>query len=145
MPSQEHVKLVRVLIKHVHYFASGANRHPTQSLATLQLQRSARILLINMKTNHALSSCCCRTIIPYIFQKRTFNFLRHAFIHWPLDATFRMVSSLEQHDFTGLSPGCLGISGFSSLISGEAYLPLIRLPVHAQFAQCICYNPIHNR
>jgi sphingomyelin phosphodiesterase 4 len=76
MPCQEHVKLVRVLIKHVHYFVAAANRHASHSLATLQLRR---------------------TIVPDIFQKKLFNFLHHAFTHWPLDSTFRVVRLLEEH------------------------------------------------
>ncbi|XP_068678556.1 sphingomyelin phosphodiesterase 4-like isoform X2 [Montipora foliosa] len=73
MPSVDHVRVVRILVKHVHSFvyAKGpdvsqfSSLHPSDELK--------------------------RAIIPQFLQKKLYHFLHHCFLHWPLDPSFRIV------------------------------------------------------
>lgn len=73
LPSVDHVRVVRMLVKHVHSFvyAKGpdmshfSNFHSTDELR--------------------------RIIIPQFLQKKLYHFLSHCFLHWPLDPSFRFV------------------------------------------------------
>ncbi|XP_043345802.1 sphingomyelin phosphodiesterase 4 isoform X1 [Cervus elaphus] len=77
MPTEEHVLVVRLLLKHLHAFAN--------SLRPEQASPSAH--------SHAASPLeeFKRAAIPRFVQQKLYLFLQHCFGHWPLDASFRAV------------------------------------------------------
>ncbi|XP_052074338.1 sphingomyelin phosphodiesterase 4-like isoform X1 [Mytilus californianus] len=77
MPSLEHVRLVRMMIKHVHHFVNTAS----QDIIPSPYQTHPMSPLDEFK----------RSIIPNMLQKSMYAFLRHSFDRWPLDNSFRMV------------------------------------------------------
>lgn len=77
MPSLEHVRLVRMLLKHVHHFVNTA----TPEIITSPYRTQLMSPLDEFK----------RSIIPNMLQKSVYAFLRHCFDRWPLDNSFRMV------------------------------------------------------
>ncbi|XP_069353660.1 sphingomyelin phosphodiesterase 4 isoform X4 [Eulemur rufifrons] len=76
-PTEEHVLVVRLLLKHLHAFAN--------SLKPEQASPSAH--------SHATSPLeeFKRTAVPRFVQQKLYLFLQHCFGHWPLDASFRAV------------------------------------------------------
>uniref|UniRef100_A0A8C2W4W6 Sphingomyelin phosphodiesterase 4 n=1 Tax=Chinchilla lanigera TaxID=34839 RepID=A0A8C2W4W6_CHILA len=76
-PSEEHVLVVRLLLKHLHAFAN--------SLKPEQVSPSAH--------SHATSPLeeFKRVAVPRFVQQKLYLFLQHCFGHWPLDASFRAV------------------------------------------------------
>ncbi|XP_075688050.1 sphingomyelin phosphodiesterase 4 isoform X2 [Rhinoderma darwinii] len=76
-PTEEHVLLIRVLVKHLHTFANSLR--PEQSSASAH--------------SHAPSPMeeLKRVVIPRFIQPKLYIFLQHCFGHWPLDASFRAV------------------------------------------------------
>ncbi|KAH9525824.1 sphingomyelin phosphodiesterase 4, neutral membrane (neutral sphingomyelinase-3) [Bulinus truncatus] len=76
MPTMNHVKMVRLLVKYVHYFANSVT-----SVITSPYSQTVQSPLDQFK----------RSVIPHILQKKLYTFLRHAFAMWPLDSCFRMV------------------------------------------------------
>ncbi|XP_004481033.1 sphingomyelin phosphodiesterase 4 isoform X2 [Dasypus novemcinctus] len=76
-PTEEHVLVVRLLLKHLHAFAN--------SLKPEQAPPSAH--------SHATSPLeeFKRAAIPRFVQQKLYLFLQHCFGHWPLDASFRAV------------------------------------------------------
>ncbi|XP_055405788.1 sphingomyelin phosphodiesterase 4 isoform X2 [Bubalus kerabau] len=79
MPTEEHVLVVRLLLKHLHAFAN--------SLRPEQASPSAH--------SHAASPLeeFKRAAVPRFVQQKLYLFLQHCFGHWPLDASFRAVSA----------------------------------------------------
>ncbi|CAM9704941.1 unnamed protein product [Rangifer tarandus platyrhynchus] len=77
MPTEEHVLVVRLLLKHLHAFAN--------SLRPEQAPPSAH--------SHAASPLeeFKRAAVPRFVQQKLYLFLQHCFGHWPLDASFRAV------------------------------------------------------
>ncbi|XP_061189717.1 sphingomyelin phosphodiesterase 4-like isoform X1 [Saccostrea echinata] len=77
MPSTNHVRLVRLLVKHVHNFVNTAKPEvvssPYQSQITSTLDEFKK------------------SLIPYVIQKKLYTFLRHGFDRWPLDCSFRLL------------------------------------------------------
>uniref|UniRef100_G1LX77 Sphingomyelin phosphodiesterase 4 n=1 Tax=Ailuropoda melanoleuca TaxID=9646 RepID=G1LX77_AILME len=76
-PSEEHVLVVRLLLKHLHAFSG--------SLKPEQVSASAH--------SHATSPLeeFKRAAVPRFVQQKLYLFLQHCFGHWPLDASFRAV------------------------------------------------------
>uniref|UniRef100_A0A8C0XDU1 Sphingomyelin phosphodiesterase 4 n=1 Tax=Castor canadensis TaxID=51338 RepID=A0A8C0XDU1_CASCN len=76
-PTEEHVLVVRLLLKHLHAFAN--------SLKPEQTSPSAH--------SHATSPLeeFKRAAVPRFVQQKLYVFLQHCFGHWPLDASFRAV------------------------------------------------------
>ncbi|KAM9622918.1 sphingomyelin phosphodiesterase 4 isoform 2-T2 [Trichechus inunguis] len=76
-PTEEHVLVVRLLLKHLHAFSN--------SLKPEQVSPSAH--------SHATSPLeeFKRAAIPRFVQQKLYLFLQHCFGHWPLDASFRAV------------------------------------------------------
>ncbi|XP_033115241.1 sphingomyelin phosphodiesterase 4-like isoform X2 [Anneissia japonica] len=75
LPSQDLVRLVRMLIKHLHFFANSAKEvvpspyhQPEEPLEEFK-----------------------RCVIPLIVQKKLYSFFRHGFDRWPLDSSFRLM------------------------------------------------------
>uniref|UniRef100_A0A2K5IKJ2 Sphingomyelin phosphodiesterase 4 n=2 Tax=Colobus angolensis palliatus TaxID=336983 RepID=A0A2K5IKJ2_COLAP len=79
-PTEEHVLVVRLLLKHLHAFAN--------SLKPEQASPSAH--------SHATSPLeeFKRAAVPRFVQQKLYLFLQHCFGHWPLDASFRAVLEL---------------------------------------------------
>ncbi|ELT96603.1 hypothetical protein CAPTEDRAFT_226293 [Capitella teleta] len=77
LPGLDHVRVVRMLVKHVHYFAN-----------------SARSEALHSPYSSPVSSPWDdfkRQIIPFFMQKKIYAFLKHSFEKWPLDASFRQI------------------------------------------------------
>ncbi|XP_004874941.2 sphingomyelin phosphodiesterase 4 isoform X2 [Heterocephalus glaber] len=76
-PSEEHVLVVRLLLKHLHAFANSLKPEQaspsTHSHATSPLEEFKR------------------AAVPRFVQRKLYLFLQHCFGHWPLDASFRAV------------------------------------------------------
>nr|XP_004670854.2 sphingomyelin phosphodiesterase 4 isoform X2 [Jaculus jaculus] len=77
IPTEEHVLVVRLLLKHLHAFAN--------SLKSEQALPSAH--------SHATSPLeeFKRAAVPRFVQQKLYVFLQRCFGHWPLDASFRAV------------------------------------------------------
>lgn len=73
MPTLDHVRVVRILVKHVHSFVYAKGPDMDQ-LSVLHPYDDLR-----------------RAIIPQFLQKKLYHFLQHCFSHWPLDPNFRYV------------------------------------------------------
>ncbi|XP_046543533.1 sphingomyelin phosphodiesterase 4-like isoform X2 [Haliotis rubra] len=76
MPGLNQVKMVRLLVKYLHFFTNSAPNVITSPYQT---------------TIHQPMEEFKRTAVPQIIQKKMYNFLGHAFERWPLDSSFRMV------------------------------------------------------
>ncbi|XP_056129651.1 sphingomyelin phosphodiesterase 4 isoform X2 [Lampris incognitus] len=79
-PTEEHVLVVRLLVKHLHAFSN--------SLKPEQLTSSTSA------HSHAHTSPLeefKRVVVQRFVQQKLYLFLQHCFGHWPLDATFRAV------------------------------------------------------
>ncbi|XP_071672234.1 sphingomyelin phosphodiesterase 4 isoform X3 [Patagioenas fasciata] len=76
-PTEEHVLVVRLLVKHLHAFSNSLKPEP--------LPPSAH--------SHTASPLeeFKRVVIPRFVQEKLYIFLQHCFGHWPLDASFRAV------------------------------------------------------
>ncbi|XP_059683533.1 sphingomyelin phosphodiesterase 4 isoform X2 [Gavia stellata] len=76
-PTEEHVLVVRLLVKHLHAFSNSLKPEP--------LSPSAH--------SHTASPLeeFKRVVIPRFVQEKLYIFLQHCFGHWPLDASFRAV------------------------------------------------------
>ncbi|XP_022096197.1 sphingomyelin phosphodiesterase 4-like isoform X2 [Acanthaster planci] len=77
IPSSDHVRVVRILVKHLHFFVNSA-RPP---LAISAYQQPEQEQMDDLK----------RYVIPRFIQKKLYVFLRHGFDNWPLDSTFRQI------------------------------------------------------
>lgn len=73
MPTLDHVRVVRILVKHVHTFVYAKVSDVAQ-LSVLHPSDELR-----------------RVIIVQFLQKKLYFFLCHCFSHWPLDPSFRYV------------------------------------------------------
>ncbi|XP_078451581.1 LOW QUALITY PROTEIN: sphingomyelin phosphodiesterase 4 [Lampetra planeri] len=80
VPTEEHVRVVRLLVKHLHYFSSSA-RDPPPASPSSPYHSQPTSPLDNFK----------RVVIPRFVQKKLYVFLQHCFSHWPLDYSFRVV------------------------------------------------------
>ncbi|XP_051533487.1 sphingomyelin phosphodiesterase 4 isoform X2 [Myxocyprinus asiaticus] len=78
MPSEEHVLVVRLLIKHLHAFSSSLKQEPISSSPSTHSHGSP---LEELK----------RVVVQRFVQQKLYVFLQHCFGHWPLDASFRAV------------------------------------------------------
>ncbi|XP_032899334.1 sphingomyelin phosphodiesterase 4 isoform X2 [Amblyraja radiata] len=76
-PTEEHVLMVRLLIKHLHWFANSIKQE--------QVAPSA-----HSHTGSPLEDFK-RAVISCFFQQNLYVFLQQCFTHWPLDASFRAV------------------------------------------------------
>lgn len=74
--SVEHIRLVRVMVKHLHFFVNTF-RHPIQS--------TYRTPLVARRDEFK------GLVWPQYVQKKLYRFLRHNFEWWPLDASFKVV------------------------------------------------------
>ncbi|XP_050948520.1 sphingomyelin phosphodiesterase 4 isoform X2 [Labeo rohita] len=77
-PSEEHVLVVRLLIKHLHAFSSSLKQ---ESISSSPSAHSHSGPLEELK----------RVVVQRFVQQKLYVFLQHSFGHWPLDASFRAV------------------------------------------------------
>ncbi|XP_016337269.1 sphingomyelin phosphodiesterase 4 isoform X4 [Sinocyclocheilus anshuiensis] len=78
MPSEEHVLVVRLLVKHLHAFSSSLKQ---ESIFSSPSTHSHSSPLEELK----------RVVVQRFVQQKLYVFLQHCFGHWPLDASFRAV------------------------------------------------------
>nr|XP_054535728.1 sphingomyelin phosphodiesterase 4 isoform X2 [Pan troglodytes] len=76
-PTEEHMLVVRLLLKHLHAFANSLKPEHTSPSA----HSHASSPLEEFK----------RAAVPRFVQQKRYLFLEHCFGHWPLDASFRAV------------------------------------------------------
>ncbi|XP_042366728.1 sphingomyelin phosphodiesterase 4 isoform X1 [Plectropomus leopardus] len=79
-PSEEHVLVVRLLVKHLHAFSN--------SLKPEQLSSSPSA---HSHTHTSPLEEFKRVVVQRFVQQKLYLFLQHCFGHWPLDASFRAV------------------------------------------------------
>ncbi|KAJ1074194.1 hypothetical protein K5549_019786, partial [Capra hircus] len=103
MPTEEHVLVVRLLLKHLHAFSN--------SLRPEQASPSAH--------SHAASPLeeFKRAAVPRLVQQKLYLFLQYCFGHWPLDASFRAVYAPERQ-----APG----SGCQARGVSERWAPFVQ-------------------
>ncbi|XP_029644144.1 sphingomyelin phosphodiesterase 4 [Octopus sinensis] len=77
VPTINHIRIARVLVKHLHYFVNSALPPISSPPYYQQLPTS----IDQFK----------KTTVLGIIQKRLYTFLRHAFHWWPLDSSFRLL------------------------------------------------------
>ncbi|KAG1673483.1 PAX-interacting protein 1 [Nymphon striatum] len=75
----DHVHIVRILTKHIHFFANSIGYDIQTSYSSFPHSN-----LDHLKKN----------VYPNLIQKKLYYFLRHSFDHWPLDASFRVLLEL---------------------------------------------------
>ncbi|KAM4612961.1 sphingomyelin phosphodiesterase 4 isoform 2-T2 [Polymixia lowei] len=79
-PTEEHVLVVRLLVKHLHAFSN--------SLKPEQLSSSPSA---HSHTHNSPLEEFKRVVVQRFVQQKLYLFLQHCFSHWPLDASFRAV------------------------------------------------------
>ncbi|KAJ8401074.1 hypothetical protein AAFF_G00390310 [Aldrovandia affinis] len=72
-PTEEHVLLVRLLVKHLHSFSNSLRPEPAVQSQASPLEEFKR------------------AAVSRFVQQKLYVFLQHCFGHWPLDASFRAV------------------------------------------------------
>ncbi|XP_062867744.1 sphingomyelin phosphodiesterase 4 isoform X2 [Trichomycterus rosablanca] len=77
-PTEEHVLVVRLLVKHLHAFSNSLKQEQTPSSPSTHSHASP---LEEFK----------RVVVQRFVQQKLYVFLQHCFGHWPLDASFRAV------------------------------------------------------
>ncbi|KAM4587820.1 sphingomyelin phosphodiesterase 4 isoform 3-T3 [Odontesthes bonariensis] len=77
-PSEEHVLVVRLLVKHLHAFSNSLK---PEQLSSPPAAHSHASPLEEFK----------RVVVQRFVQQKLYLFLQHCFGHWPLDASFRAV------------------------------------------------------
>ncbi|XP_036385153.1 sphingomyelin phosphodiesterase 4 isoform X2 [Megalops cyprinoides] len=77
-PTEEHVLVVRLLVKHLHAFSSSLKPEQISSSPSAHSHASP---LEEFK----------RVVVSRFVQQKLYVFLQHCFGHWPLDASFRAV------------------------------------------------------
>ncbi|XP_067861546.1 sphingomyelin phosphodiesterase 4 isoform X2 [Heptranchias perlo] len=78
-PTEEHVLMVRLLVKHLHWFSNSIKQE--QALPSPSTHSHTASPLEEFK----------RAVISCFFQQKLYVFLQQCFGHWPLDASFRAV------------------------------------------------------
>ncbi|GAB1597519.1 sphingomyelin phosphodiesterase 4-like [Argonauta hians] len=77
VPTINHIRIARVLVKHLHYFVNSA----LPPIASPPYYQQLPTSIDQFK----------KTTVLGIIQKRLYTFLRHAFHWWPLDSSFRLL------------------------------------------------------
>ncbi|XP_026995784.1 sphingomyelin phosphodiesterase 4 isoform X2 [Tachysurus fulvidraco] len=77
-PTEEHVLVVRLLVKHLHSFSNSLKQEQATSSPSTHSHASP---LEEFK----------RVVVQRFVQQKLYVFLQHCFGHWPLDASFRAV------------------------------------------------------
>ena len=77
LPSSDHVRVVRMLVKHLHYFSNSARPEAIASPYSVPYY-------------HQWDEFKRSAMQQYV-QRKLYGFLRNTFQHWPLDSSFRLV------------------------------------------------------
>ncbi|XP_034167005.2 sphingomyelin phosphodiesterase 4 isoform X2 [Pangasianodon hypophthalmus] len=77
-PTEEHVLVVRLLVKHLHAFSNSLKQEQASTSPSTHSHASP---LEEFK----------RVVVQRFVQQKLYVFLQHCFGHWPLDASFRAV------------------------------------------------------
>lgn len=88
MPSSDVVKLVRMFIKHTHYFFNSF--HPSQVFNFIFFNSQKFILYCGRPFQHGLRESLRQGTFAGFFGSLR-NFFEYLIDHWPLDASFRLV------------------------------------------------------
>ncbi|XP_058487373.1 sphingomyelin phosphodiesterase 4 isoform X1 [Solea solea] len=80
-PTEEHVLVVRLLVKHLHAFSSSLKPERLPSSSPSAHSHAHTSPLDEFK----------RVVVQRFVQQKLYLFLQHCFGHWPLDASFRAV------------------------------------------------------
>uniref|UniRef100_A0A3Q1F8Y0 Sphingomyelin phosphodiesterase 4 n=1 Tax=Acanthochromis polyacanthus TaxID=80966 RepID=A0A3Q1F8Y0_9TELE len=96
-PTEEHVLVVRLLVKHLHAFSNSLKPEQLSSSPSAHSHTSP---LEEFK----------RVVVQRFVQQKLYLFLQHCFGHWPLDASFRAVletwlSYVQPWRYTGEKTG----------------------------------------
>ncbi len=85
--------MVRNLLKDVHFFSNGSSviSSPAGNGYLCQATDRLRRLVDYRNCATITVTVIFRSIIPVYFQKKVYQFLRHAFKHWGMDRAFRIV------------------------------------------------------
>ncbi|XP_028396477.1 sphingomyelin phosphodiesterase 4-like isoform X2 [Dendronephthya gigantea] len=78
LPSVDHVRVVRMLVKHLHLFMNERMNNNNSAITS----------------NNEFEEASYRNFMPEsmkLFKKRLYWFIHHCFAHWPLDPTFRFI------------------------------------------------------
>ncbi|XP_031697627.1 sphingomyelin phosphodiesterase 4-like [Anarrhichthys ocellatus] len=84
-PTEEHVLVVRLLVKHLHAFSNSLKPETLTSSSPSAHSHTHTSPLEEFK----------RVVVQRFVQQKLYLFLQHCFGHWPLDASFRAVSLRE--------------------------------------------------
>ena len=84
---------MRNLLKDVHFFSNGSSLYsgPVSNGYLCQATDRLRKLVMCAESCNYKLLVLNRSIVPVYFQKKVYQFLRHAFKHWSMDKTFRIV------------------------------------------------------
>ncbi|KAK9529771.1 hypothetical protein VZT92_013845 [Zoarces viviparus] len=80
-PTEEHVLVVRLLVKHLHAFSNSLKPETLSSSSPPAHSHTHTSPLEEFK----------RVVVQRFVQQKLYLFLQHCFGHWPLDASFRAV------------------------------------------------------
>ncbi|KAM8916479.1 sphingomyelin phosphodiesterase 4 isoform 3-T3 [Spinachia spinachia] len=80
-PTEEHVLVVRLLVKHLHAFSNSLKPETLSSSSPSAHSHAHTSPLEEFK----------RVVVQRFVQQKLYLFLQHCFSHWPLDASFRAV------------------------------------------------------
>ncbi|XP_075939616.1 sphingomyelin phosphodiesterase 4 isoform X2 [Anarhichas minor] len=80
-PTEEHVLVVRLLVKHLHAFSNSLKPETLTSSSPSAHSHTHTSPLEEFK----------RVVVQRFVQQKLYLFLQHCFGHWPLDASFRAV------------------------------------------------------
>lgn len=85
-PSEEHVLVVRLLVKHLHAFSNSLKPEQLSASPSSPASPSA-----HSHTHPSPLEEFKRVVVQRFVQQKLYLFLQHCFGHWPLDASFRAV------------------------------------------------------
>ena len=75
LPSVDHARVVRILVKYMHMFISG----------------NSEVQIILFSSTHQQLNELKSVVIPVLMHKSLYIYLKHCFTHWPLASSFRMI------------------------------------------------------
>ena len=132
-PSEEHIRVVRLLMKRVHYFANGFSvRCADSHLVTItdNLRRCTvcwEVCFPSCNGVFHLSSPSCSSVIPVHFRSSLYFLLLHALKHWSFDITYRYVSIIVRA-CTSVSVGVVGMRTYECTYMCYVQVPYSVVP-----------------
>ena len=133
-PSEEHIRVVRLLMKRVHYFANGFSvRCADSHLVTItdNLRRCTVCWEVCFPSCngvfHLSSPSFCSSVIPVHFRSSLYFLLLHALKHWSFDITYRYVSIIVRA-CTSVSVGVVGMCTYECTYMCYVQVPYSVVP-----------------